>query len=140
MHREAAHNRCWDLAIACLALAGAVIAVSAAGVTKCDSPPRVCDAGVVAALVFDGGSDPEIAPPAAILAVRRFPHDKRQPRPPRQRGERASSYVSDLEHTASLIDSIIHADLYRPLLAGLPTVSPLSGHPLELLRPPSVRA
>ena len=140
MHREAAPYRRGVLAFACLALAFAVIAVAAAGIAKTTNCPRIRDEGAAAAFVLDVGSGPEISPPAEILAVRRFPHDKRQPRPPRQRGERASSYVSDLELTASLIDSIIQENLYRPLLAGLPTVSPLSGHPLELLRPPSVRA
>ncbi len=91
--------------------------------------------------VLNGGHFvPILHEPAEVLAVRRFPHDKRQPRPPRHRSERASSYTSELELTASLIDSITHDDLHRPFLAEHVLASPLSGHPLELLRPPSVCA
>jgi hypothetical protein len=81
-----------------------------------------------------------VCEPAQVLAVRRFPHDKRQPRPPRHRSERASSYTAELELTASLIDSITHDQIHRPLLSAFVLASPLSGHPLELLRPPAVCA
>jgi hypothetical protein len=83
---------------------------------------------------------PILCEPAQVLAVRRFPHNKRQPRPPRHRSERASSYTSELELAASVIESITHDDLHRPLLAESVSASPLAGHPLELLRPPSVCA
>jgi hypothetical protein len=80
---------------------------------------------------------PVVCEPGQVLAVRRFPHDKRQPRPPRHRGERASSYTAELELTASMIDSITHDQIHRPFLAEFVLASPLSGHPLELLRPPA---
>ena len=35
--------------------------------------------------------------------------------------------------------AILSEDLHRPFLAEIVTASPLSGHPLELLRPPSDR-
>jgi len=83
---------------------------------------------------------PVVCEPTKVLAVRRFPHDKRQPRPPRHRSDRASSYTAELELAASLINSITHDDLRRPFRAEHVLASPLSGHPLELLRPPAVCA
>lgn len=125
------------------ALASAVVALACfAGSTfpshetKAKSAAEVRGVGVLNGVNFG----PIVREPADVLAVRRFPHDKRQPRRPRHRSERASSYVADLKLAASVIDSITHDDLHRPLLAALVLASPLSGHPLELLRPPSVCA
>jgi hypothetical protein len=88
------------------------------------------------------GSDfvPILREPAQVLSVHRFPHDKRQPRPPRHRSERAGSYAAELELAAVVIDSITHDDAHGPVLADTALATPLSGHPLELLRPPSVCA
>jgi hypothetical protein len=96
--------------------------------------------GMIAGVLDGVDFGPILCEPAEVLAARRFSHDKRQPRPPRHRSERASSYAAELELAAAVIDSITHDDLHRPLLADTSLANPLSGHPLELLRPPSVCA
>jgi hypothetical protein len=83
---------------------------------------------------------PELAAAAEILAVRRFPHDKRQPRAPRHRSERPTLFASEQDLTAAVIDSITHDEMHRPLFAAPRCCHALAGHPLELLRPPSFRA
>lgn len=83
---------------------------------------------------------PSIGAAIKILAVRKFAHDKRQPRPPRHRSERASSFAAEHDLTAAVIYSITHDDAHCPLVADVMSANPLSGHPLELLRPPSLRA
>ena len=85
-------------------------------------------------------ASPSVGSAIEILAVRKFPHDKRQPRPPRHRSERASSFADEHDLTAAVIHSITHDDAHRPLVAESTSANPLSGHPLELLRPPSVCA
>jgi hypothetical protein len=127
------------------ALASAVVALacfSAVTTPSHETEAKAASAAVGSGVgvLADANFGPILREPAEVLAVRRFPHDKRRPRPPRHRGERASSYTSDLELAASVIDSITHDDLHRPLLAAFVLASPLSGHPLELLRPPSVCA
>jgi hypothetical protein len=124
-----------SILVACsIALAGIVAALA----FLASAPPLA--AVEVVAPVIASQCEIEISEAHEVLAVRRFPHDKRQPRPPRHRSERASSYNSDLERAASVIDSIIHDMLHRPLLVAAVALHPLSGHPLELLRPPSLCA
>lgn len=127
------------------AFAGAMVAFAfyAAMTGPCQEPAgraKGAAVGRIASVLNGVDFGPILCEPAKVLAVRRFPHNKRQPRPPRHRSERASSYTSELELAASVIDSITHDDLHRPLLAESVLASPLSGHPLELLRPPCVCA
>jgi hypothetical protein len=72
-----------------------------------------------------------------ILAVRRFHHDVRQPRAPRLRSERPTSFATEHDFTAEALDSIIHDDAHQQIHADGPPVGPLAGHPLDLLRPPA---
>lgn len=141
-------SSCVTLASAC---AGAMVAFSSVAAFTAPSQNREAGeqpaasvqraaSGMIAGVLNGSDFVPILREPAQVLAVHRFPHDKRQPRPPRHRSERASSYTSELELTASVIDSITHDDAYRPLLADTALATPLSGHPLELLRPPSVCA
>lgn len=127
-----------SLLVACsIALASGVAALA---FPKTIPSPQPLAAVEVATPAIAPQCETAISAAHEVLAVRRFPHDKRQPRPPRNRSERASSYSSDLERDASVIDSIIHDMLHRPLLVAAMTLHPLSGHPLELLRPPSLCA
>jgi len=96
--------------------------------------------GMIASVLNGSDFVPILREPAQVLSVHRFPHDKRQPRPPRHRSERAGSYAAELELAAVVIDSITHDDAHGPVLADTALATPLSGHPLELLRPPSVCA
>lgn len=73
--------------------------------------------------------------------ARRFHHDLRQPRRPRHRSERPTSLsFGDLFDSKAAIDAIVQDDAPRSLLALAVVMSPLSGHPLEVLRPPSAAA
>ena len=127
-----------SILVACgIALASGVAALA---FPKTVPSPQPLAAVEVAAPVIAPQCETAISEAHEVLAVRRFPHDKRQPRPPRHRSERASSYSSDLEHAASVIESIIHGALHRPLRFTAIALHPLSGHPLELLRPPSLCA
>lgn len=139
------NSRTICLASFAFAFASVVVAFACfAGLTAPSNKSLAKAASASVATASNAINSAEFAPilcePAQVLAVRRFPHNKRQPRPPRHRSDRASSYTSELELAASVIDSITHDDLHRPLLAELVLASPLSGHPLELLRPPSVCA
>jgi hypothetical protein len=141
-----AMNRSGSILVACsIALASRVAALAFFVGVATASPetvpsPQPFAAVEVVAFVIVPQCETAISAAHEVLAVRRFPHDKRQPRPPRHRSERASSYNSDLERAASVIDSIIHDVLHRPLLVAAVALHPLSGHPLELLRPPSLCA
>jgi hypothetical protein len=74
------------------------------------------------------------------LAQRFFGRDLRKPRLPRHRSERPSTFSAENESlTVATVIAILSEDLHRPFLAEIVTASPLSGHPLELLRPPSAR-
>ena len=98
----------------------------------------------------DYSVDTAVARPAVSVAAasfealpelrhtRRFHHDLRQPRRPRHRSERPTSLsVGDLFDSKAVIDAIVQDDAPRSLLALAVVMSPLSGHPLEVLRPPS---
>lgn len=82
----------------------------------------------------------ELSATPEIPAVRRFHHDVRQPRAPRLRSERPTSFATEHDFTAEAIALIIHDDVHRPIHADGTPVGPLAGHPLDPLRPPSVRA
>jgi hypothetical protein len=72
---------------------------------------------------------------------RRFHHNLCQPRAPRHRSERPTSFsVENLAITEAAIDAIVHDDSRRSALVTASVLSPLCGHPLELLRPPSAIA
>ncbi len=139
MNHRTATLTAFGFALASIVVAFAFFAAltSSSTATKAKSDP----VGKVATTLDHGlYFGPVVCEPTKVLAVRRFPHDKRQPRPPRHRSERASSYTAELELTASLIDSITNDDVRRPFLAECVLASPLSGHPLDLLRPPAVCA
>lgn len=130
---------------ASFAMALASVAVAFVGFASLTSPgndtaPKIVSVVEPVGMLNGTELGPILCEPAEVLAVRRFPHDKRQPRPPRHRSDRASSYVSELELAASVIDSITHDDLHQPLIAEFTPAIPLAGHPLELLRPPSICA
>jgi hypothetical protein len=77
---------------------------------------------------------------APSLAKRFFGRDLRKPRLPRHRSERPSKFSAENESlTVATVLAILSEDLHRPFLAEIVTASPLSGNPLELLRPPSAR-
>jgi hypothetical protein len=77
---------------------------------------------------------------APSLAMRFFGRDLRKPRLPRHRSERPSTFSAENESlTVATVIAILSEDLHRPFLAEIVTASPLSGHPHELLRPPSAR-
>lgn len=119
----------------CLA---AFLAVCVAACWEINAPTRSVAPPAGVTIPPDLTTGPEIAAAPEILAVRRFHHDKRQPRPPRHRSERASSFSAEQDLIAAKLYSITHDDMHRAFVVAL-TFSPLSGHPLELLRPPSVR-
>lgn len=138
---------------ACLAAAaglfyGCMAAVGAGGDIDGGGASLAAISSVVADDVLQSIVQPEaeIAPALETLAVRHFPHDKRQPRPPRHRGRTAGSFGSqhsleEQDPAAAVADVLTEDDShhrqYRPDVA-IP--SPLAGHPLEMLRPPSVCA
>lgn len=119
----------------------AAVSVTAAWETKGLPGKSAAAAAMQSASAIDAVDlGPSISSAAEILAVRKFHHDKRQPRPPRHRSERASSFAAGVDLTAAVIHSITHDDSHRPLVAESTSANPLSGHPLEVLRPPSVCA
>ena len=71
--------------------------------------------------------------PAARLTHKKFAHDLRQPRAPRHRSERPSSFSAEHESlAAATVHFITHDDIHRPFVADVVFSSPLSGHPLAL--------
>jgi len=74
------------------------------------------------------------------IAMRTFQHDVRRPRAPRVRGERPTSGVAEVEVITALVVLFLMQDDTEssPFEFFGREVSPISGHPLELLRPPSL--
>ncbi len=67
--------------------------------------------------------------------------DLRQPRAPRHRSDKPSSGAADGEAIAgSAILAPLGADARRPFVIAPSPCCPLDGHPLSLLRPPSLLA
>ena len=63
------------------------------------------------------------------------------PRAPRHRSDRPASGASDIEaiSTAEIVQAVI-ADVHRVFVVEAFRARPLAGHPLSLLRPPSLLA
>jgi len=67
--------------------------------------------------------------------------DLQLPRAPRHRSEKPSSGAADGEGiTGNSIPASLDADTHRPLVVAPSPCCPLDGHPLSLLRPPSLLA
>lgn len=65
----------------------------------------------------------------------------RLPRPPRHRCERPTTGVEEVEvTTAARLIASLREQLHRALVETAVDASPLAGHPLALLRPPSLPA
>jgi hypothetical protein len=65
--------------------------------------------------------------------------DLQQSRAPRHRSERPTSGADDVEAvTDARILVAICSDTHRPFIAAIVCVNPLAGHPLSILRPPSL--
>ena len=80
---------------------------------------------------------PTATPSAANLSSRNL----QRPRLPRHRSERPSLGVSDAEAVTSLVvKAMLGDDVYRALVGEWFGACPLAGHPLALLRPPSLAA
>lgn len=119
-----------------IAFLGAVCACAAAGVIVKAEEEISAPRPATASSVIDETAS-EIAAAPESLASRRFHHDKRQPRPPRHRSERASSFSFDQDLASAVTSLITNDDTYRRFCVECASVNLLSGHPLELLRPPS---
>jgi len=77
------------------------------------------------------------APSAANLSSRNL----QLPRLPRHRSERPSLGVTDAEAvTALAVKAMIGDDVHRPFIVDGSGACPLAGHPLSILRPPSLSA
>lgn len=65
----------------------------------------------------------------------------RMPRAPRHRSERPTSGLTDAEAVtaASVLKNLVQ-DVHRPFVIDSASAFPLAGHPLSLLRPPSLSA
>ena len=62
----------------------------------------------------------------------------RLPRPPRHRGERPTTGVEEVEVTAAArLLAALREESSCPFVEAVVNASPLAGHPLSLLRPPS---
>ena len=85
---------------------------------------------------------PEIRGPSATpWAANLSPLNLRRPRLPRHRGERPSLGVWEVEAVTSLVaKSMLGDDVYRPFVSEGLCACPIAGHPLALLRPPSLTA
>jgi len=93
-------------------------------------------------------------PPAAAVGVHGEVHaakhpslanisarDLRLPRAPRHRCDRPSSGAAEVEALVdAVVVAIIDGEAFRPCVLECPTVRPLDGHPLSVLRPPSLLA
>lgn len=67
--------------------------------------------------------------------------DLQQPRAPRHRSERPTSGADEVEAvTAAQILAALGSDTHRPFIMAVVCACPLDGHPLSLLRPPSLLA
>ena len=125
---------------ACAAFA--LVALAAFGVTvaapqQVAQPDRSNPSAAELAANVESGS---IGAAVPSLAQRFFGRDLREPRRPRHRSERPSTFSAENESlTVATVIAILSEDLHRPFLAEIVTASPLSGHPLQLLRPPSAR-
>ena len=63
------------------------------------------------------------------------------PRAPRHRSERPSSGADEVEAvTAATLTSMLVDDSHQPFVIDALAACPLAGHPLSLLRPPSLLA
>jgi len=86
---------------------------------------------------FDRWSTVSISSFEAPLCQRRFHHNLRQPRAPRHRSERPSSFSLGNSVSQAAIDALLEDDGVSAAVIGLILLVPACGHPLELLRPPS---
>ena len=85
---------------------------------------------------------------ALILQVAEHPvpvnlssRNLRLPRAPRHRSDRPTSGAADAEAiTAAEVFDALGADTHHPFVADTTRACPVSGHPLSLLRPPSLLA
>ncbi|MEI7782649.1 MAG: hypothetical protein WCJ18_12095, partial [Planctomycetota bacterium] len=121
------------IAFALLAFTALGVAVAAPPQVSKPVPSNAAVAGSAAAT-----ESPSIGSSVPTLARRFFGRDLRKPRLPRHRSERPTSFSAENESiTALAVTAIVTEDIHRPFWAEVLCVSPLSGHPLELLRPPS---
>jgi hypothetical protein len=125
---------------AIVGMAFAFVVLAACGVTvaapqQVSQPVPLNPSAAGSAPKAESGS---IGVAAPSLAKRFFGRDLRKPRLPRHRSERPSTFSAENESlTVATVVAILSEDLHRPFLAEIVTASPLSGHPLQLLRPPS---
>lgn len=121
-------------------LAVAVLAMLACLGAAMESPvsgDRAAAVGAAMPHVFDDAPAWQAAShPQAINVVS---PNLQQPRAPRQRGERPTSGVDEIEAVmAAEILEALGDDTHRPFMAAVVCACPLAGHPLSLLRPPSL--
>ena len=76
-----------------------------------------------------------------LVFVRTLPKNLQLPRAPRHRSERPSSATADAEAvTLRSFLGLLRDDIHRAFIPDGYLAHPLSGHPSELLRPPSLTA
>ena len=76
-----------------------------------------------------------------LVFLRTLPKNLQLPRAPRHRSERPSSATADAEAvTMRSLLGLLRDDLHRAFVPDGYLAHPLSGHPSELLRPPSLTA
>lgn len=129
--------RCLPLAT----LAVAMLCVFACIGAAMDSPlvrRTAPEASVLAAqqiesLVWQAASRPQ--------ALNLCSNNLQMPRAPRHRGDRPSSGVDEVEAiSANVVVAVLGTDSPRPFVSPAVRCCPLAGHPLSLLRPPSLLA
>lgn len=123
------------------ALAVALMAVLACLGAVMESPAsreRTAQAGVSTPRVVEAPAWQVASHPQAINVVS---PNLQSPRVPRHRSDKPSSGAADGEGiTGSSILAPLEADTHRPLVIAPSPRCPLDGHPLSLLRPPSLLA
>jgi len=123
------------------ALAVAVLAVLACLGAAMESPVssgRAAQASVAKPCAAEAPAWQAATHPQAINLAS---PDLQQPRAPRHRGERPTCGVDEVEAVmAAEILEALGNDTHRPFIAAVVCTCPLAGHPLSLLRPPSLLA
>ncbi len=123
------------------ALAVAVLAVLACLGAAMESPVSsdyTAQASVAKPCAAEAPAWQAATHPQAINVASR---DLQQPRAPRHRSERPTSGVDEVEAvTAAEILAALGNDTHRPFIAAALDCCPLAGHPLSVLRPPSLLA
>jgi len=124
-----------------MAAVAAAVLVAVAGVGAATDAPIVRVEGLAI------GGRPR---PHAETSLRQASHPRavnigspnlRLPRPPRHRGERPTTGVEEVEvTTAARLLAALREASSCPFVEAAVDASPLAGHPLSLLRPPSLLA